>query len=160
MTQLYLIRHGEALSAIQGRVGDAGLSPLGVAQARRLRDRLAATREIAADVLIASTYLRAQQTAQIIAPALGLPLLFDETLQELRPVEAECMAVDEFRQKFAPAVTTVPFSPSVSNVSGKSPDPTVTIIPTILFSSSVSNISRKSLVPSVTIVPIRSVLRL
>ncbi|HEV2659387.1 MAG TPA: histidine phosphatase family protein, partial [Ktedonobacteraceae bacterium] len=49
MTQLYLIRHGEALSAIKGFVGDGGLSPLGVQQAEQLRDRLLATKEIAAD---------------------------------------------------------------------------------------------------------------
>jgi len=33
MTQLYLIRHGEAMSAIHGFIGDGGLSPLGVVQA-------------------------------------------------------------------------------------------------------------------------------
>ncbi|WP_198925277.1 histidine phosphatase family protein [Dictyobacter vulcani] len=56
MTHLYLIRHGEAMSAVERFVGDGGLSPLGILQAQRLRDRLAATKEIAADVLIASTF--------------------------------------------------------------------------------------------------------
>ena len=112
MTQLYLIRHGETLSAIQGRIGDAGLSPLGITQAKRLRDRLAATREIQADVLIASTFVRAQQTAQILAPALGLPIMLDDTIQELRPGEAEGMPVDEFRKKFGePDFEAQPFRP-------------------------------------------------
>ncbi len=100
MTQLYLIRHGEAMSAIEGFVGDGGLSPLGVTQAERLRDRLAATREIRADVLISSTLPRARQTAQIIAPALDLPLLLDDDIQEFRPGEAEGMTVEEFRATF------------------------------------------------------------
>jgi 2,3-bisphosphoglycerate-dependent phosphoglycerate mutase len=99
MTNLYLIRHGEAMSAIHGFIGDGGLSPLGVQQAQRLRDRLGATREIAADVLIASTLARARQTAEIIAPALGLPLILDDSIQELRPGEAEGMDEKTFREK-------------------------------------------------------------
>jgi probable phosphoglycerate mutase len=100
MTHLYLIRHGETMGAVKGFVGDGGLSPLGIIQAQRLRDRLAATREIAADVLISSTFPRAMQTAQIIAPALGLPLLLDDELQELRPGEADGMPVEAFKKTF------------------------------------------------------------
>jgi 2,3-bisphosphoglycerate-dependent phosphoglycerate mutase len=100
MTQLYLIRHAEAMAAIKGFIGDGGLSPLGVTQAGRLRDRLAATKEIKADVLIASTLPRAHQTAEIIAPALGLPLILDDTIQELRPGEADGMAVKTFRKTY------------------------------------------------------------
>ncbi|HEY6541791.1 MAG TPA: histidine phosphatase family protein [Ktedonobacteraceae bacterium] len=98
MTQLYLIRHAEAMAAIKGFIGDGGLSPLGVTQAGRLRDRLAATKEIEADVLIASSFPRAQQTAEIIAPALGLSPLPDDTIQELRPGEADGMAVETYRK--------------------------------------------------------------
>lgn len=90
MTRLYLIRHGQAHSNVQpiatvpGPKGDAGLTPLGVRQAERLRDRLAATGEIAADVLIASTLPRAMQTAAIIAPALGgLPIIPDDDVREI-----------------------------------------------------------------------------
>jgi 2,3-bisphosphoglycerate-dependent phosphoglycerate mutase len=100
MTNLYLIRHGEAMSAIHGYIGDGGLSPLGVVQAERLRDRLAATREIAADVLIASTFARARQTAQIIAPALALPLILDESIQEMRPGAAEGMTGKALQEQF------------------------------------------------------------
>src|SRR5215471_17549046 len=100
MTQLYLIRHGEAMNAVKGLVGDGGLSPLGVLQAQRLRDRLAATKEIAADVLIASSFPRAVETAQIIAPALGLRLNLDDEIQELRPGEAENMPLETFREVF------------------------------------------------------------
>ena len=100
MTDLYLIRHGEALGAVHNIIGDTALSPLGILQAECLRDRLAATGEIAADVLISSTFKRAHQTADIIAPALGLPILFDAEVQELRDGESEGMHEEEYRAKF------------------------------------------------------------
>jgi len=88
------------MSAVQGFVGDSELSPLGKTQAERLRDRLAATGEINADVFISSTLLRARQTAEIIAPALGLPIVFDDGVQERRVGEAQGMHMDEFRAKY------------------------------------------------------------
>ncbi len=100
MTDLYLIRHGEALGAVLDIIGDTALSPLGILQAERLRDRLAATGEIAANVLISSTFKRAQQTAEIIAPALALPIVFDDEVQELRDGVAEGMQVEEYRAKY------------------------------------------------------------
>jgi probable phosphoglycerate mutase len=100
MTNLYLIRHGEALGAVHHIIGDTALSPLGILQAERLRDRIAATGEIAADVLISSTFKRARQTAEIIAPALGVPILFDDEVQELRDGVGGGIHVDEYRAKF------------------------------------------------------------
>ena len=101
MTHLYLIRHGEATTQMGESLHDYGLTPIGVRQVERLRDRLAATGEIAPDVFIASTLPRARQTAQIIAPAFKeMPILFDDEVQELHPGEAENMTVAEFREKF------------------------------------------------------------
>ena len=101
MTHLYIIRHGQAISAVQRRVGNTGLSPLGIVQAERLRDRLAATGEIAADVLIASTLLRARHTAEIIAPAFALPIIFDSQIEEWRdPEEAEGQSEEKYGAKF------------------------------------------------------------
>src|SRR5438270_5346848 len=102
MTHLYLIRHGQALSAVQKTIGNTELSPLGIKQAEHLRDRLAATGEIAADVLIASTMLRAKETAEIIAPALNLPIIFDDEVQEWRDAEDEDISVEEYKAKFDP----------------------------------------------------------
>lgn len=106
MTHLYLIRHGEAVANVQpivaGMRGDAGLTARGVQQAERLRDRLRQTGEIAADVLIASNLPRARQTAEIIQPALGLPILFDEEVQELRPGEADGLSNAEARARYGP----------------------------------------------------------
>ncbi len=112
MTNLYLIRHGQATTQVSDILRDEGLTPLGIAQAERLRDRIAATGEIAADVLIASTLPRARQTAEIIAPALARPILFDDEVQELRIGDAEGMHVDEFRAKFGGYnVEEFPFKP-------------------------------------------------
>src|SRR5260221_11803277 len=97
MTDLFLIRHGEALGAIHNLIGDTRLSPLGVTQAEHLRDRLAATGERAADVLISSTFIRARQTAEIIAPALRLPIVFDDEVQELRDGAAAGMPIDAYK---------------------------------------------------------------
>lgn len=79
---------------------DLGLSDLGREQAVRLRDRLAATGEIDADVLIASTLPRAKETAAIIAPALGLNVVFDDDLQEMRCGEGEGLTYTEFVHRF------------------------------------------------------------
>jgi probable phosphoglycerate mutase len=83
MTHLYLIRHGNSLSAVEGKLVDHGLSPVGVRQVELLRDRLT-TGEIKADVLVASTLPRAKHTAEIIAPALDLPIQFDTNFEEWR----------------------------------------------------------------------------
>jgi 2,3-bisphosphoglycerate-dependent phosphoglycerate mutase len=104
VTNLHLIRHGEAevnvRRVVGGRRGDTGLTPRGVLQAERLRDRLAATGEICADVLLTSPLPRARQTAEILAPALGLPLVLDDDLQELDPGEADGLPFEEALQRF------------------------------------------------------------
>jgi probable phosphoglycerate mutase len=79
---------------------DRGLNELGVLQAQRLRDRLAATGEINADALIASTLPRAMQTAQIIAPALGLEVIPDDAVQELSVGEADGLSVKEYIERY------------------------------------------------------------
>ena len=100
MTDLYLIRHGEALGAVLDIIGDTALSPLGILQAERLRDRLAGTGELAADVLISSTFKRARQTTEIIAPALQLPIVLDDEVQELRDGVSEGMHEEEYKAKY------------------------------------------------------------
>lgn len=116
MTHLYMIRHGEADSNVRrvaaGPKGDLGLTNLGRRQAERLRDRLAATGEIAADVLIASTLERAAETARIIAPALGLPIEWDDEVQELRVGEADGMLWDDAVARFGmPSFRREPYRP-------------------------------------------------
>lgn len=116
MTHIYMIRHGEAVVNVEpivgGMRGDVGLTPRGVAQAERLRDRLAATGEIAADVLIASSLPRARQTAEIIAPALKLQPIFDDEVQEMRVGEADGLSLQEMWERFGmPNLRADPFRP-------------------------------------------------
>ena len=83
MTDLYVIRHAQAVEgATQAPTPEAPLAPLGIIQAERLRERLAATHEIKADVLIASPLRRTRETAEIIAPALGLSVTLDADFRE------------------------------------------------------------------------------
>lgn len=86
MTHLYLIRHGENIDGQleNGKYGDLGLSPEGIRQSERLRDRLAQSGEIKADVLISSPERRAHETAKIIAPALNQPILLADDVVEWR----------------------------------------------------------------------------
>lgn len=102
-TNLYLIRHGEAVSNVEpiigGDKGCRGLTERGLAQAAALARRLERG-EITADALYASDLPRARQTAEAVAGALRLPITFDPELQELRPGEADGMHVDEARARF------------------------------------------------------------
>ena len=86
MSNIYLIRHAQHVEdfALEGQFYGPPLAPIGITQAEHLRDHLAATHEIQADVLISSSLLRAGATAEIIAPALGLPVMVDEDFQEFR----------------------------------------------------------------------------
>ena len=100
MTHLYLVRHGEATTQVSNLLLDEGLTSLGIIQAEHLRDRLAATREIIPDVLIASTLPRARQTAEIIAPALNQSISLDDEMQELREGKATGMKLEQAQMKY------------------------------------------------------------
>ncbi|KWK24249.1 phosphoglycerate mutase [Burkholderia stagnalis] len=86
-TQILFIRHGETawnrIKRIQGHI-DIPLADTGLAQAQRLAARLAReTRDGAGiDAIYSSDLMRAQQTAQPAADALGLPLVLREGLRE------------------------------------------------------------------------------
>jgi probable phosphoglycerate mutase len=82
MTRLYLIRHGQYIEKEGEWISDPGLSPEGETQATRLRDRLTASMEIPADVVITSTMKRAKETVAILAPAFKQPVLHNEALCE------------------------------------------------------------------------------
>jgi probable phosphoglycerate mutase len=96
-TRVVLVRHGESDVTVRRVIGGprtcSGLSELGVRQAERLRDRLVRTGEIDATVLVSSAYPRARETAEILAPALDLPVLVDERFGEHDP-GPECDGLD------------------------------------------------------------------
>jgi len=105
-TRLVLIRHGESNVTVNRVIGGhrscSGLSDLGRQQADRLRERLATTGELSADVLIASNYPRAIETAEAIAPAFaGLSMVIDEGFGEHDPgPEIDGMTFDAYVERF------------------------------------------------------------
>jgi probable phosphoglycerate mutase len=74
--RLILVRHGDAYAGFQGVIGGprgcTGLTDLGREQAAALRDYLAESGRVRADVLLSSVIPRAIETAEIIAPGLGI----------------------------------------------------------------------------------------
>ncbi|MCU1359202.1 MAG: hypothetical protein JWN99_491, partial [Ilumatobacteraceae bacterium] len=64
VTRLIYVRHGESNTTVARVIGGhrtcSGLSPLGVQQAERLRDRWIERPEFAPDVIIASHFQRAR----------------------------------------------------------------------------------------------------
>src|SRR5690348_11644318 len=101
MTHLYLIRHADYVyDVVDGQYPrrDQGLSPTGIQQAERLRDRLASSGEIKPDVLIASTELGATETAQIIAPALNMLITPDPEVIEWRSEDGSLTDEEFMRQ--------------------------------------------------------------
>ena len=84
LTELWLIRHGESRENRDGRFldnSDVPLSPFGIAQAKRLSQRLQA-QEFAA--VYSSDMRRAVETAERLCDSLNLPL---EQIPDLREVE-------------------------------------------------------------------------
>ncbi|HEX6290648.1 MAG TPA: histidine phosphatase family protein [Herpetosiphonaceae bacterium] len=114
MTNLYIIRHGEAVcnvgNIVGGRNGCQGLTPRGHEQAARLQARLARG-EIRADVLYASPLRRARETAQAAAAGLDVPIRWDEEFEEIRPGEADGMTYDEARERFNTAGRDIVYQP-------------------------------------------------
>ncbi|HEX6483264.1 MAG TPA: histidine phosphatase family protein [Ktedonobacteraceae bacterium] len=114
MTHLYVIRHAQPDGRKPEIIGlsppDSGLSPLGVSQAQRLRDRLATTNDLHVDVLVSSPMLRAKETAEVLAPALGVPVLIDERVQGIRLGACEGLTWDEIGARFGhPETENEPF---------------------------------------------------
>lgn len=126
-TDLYLIRHGEAVANVEpiigGMRGDAGLTDRGRRQAELLEERLR-TEGWKVDQLYASTLPRALETAEYVTRGLQQTAHRDEELQELRPGEADGLHVDEWRARYpglesGPAVSPFqPFAPGGENWAG------------------------------------------
>jgi probable phosphoglycerate mutase len=79
--RLFLVRHGEAT----GDAADSGLSPLGVAQSRRLGERL---RDEGAVEVRHGPRRRAVQTAAILGELGRMPVVADPVLDDRTPVPA------------------------------------------------------------------------
>jgi phosphohistidine phosphatase len=81
--QLHLLRHADAgdPAAWTGDDADRPLSPKGVAQSERLGEFLASV-GFRPDAIISSPKLRARQTADLVANALGATVTVDDRLAE------------------------------------------------------------------------------
>ena len=96
------MRHGEA-HVNSGRddglihvVDEDGLTEMGIEQAARLRDRIAKQTDVRPDVVIASTFRRASQTAEIASESLRVPIVHNDAVQEWRiGPDAEGVTFDE-----------------------------------------------------------------
>ncbi len=99
VTELYLIRHGEAVSNVEPLIAgvhtDQGLTERGRQQAALLEERLRAER-LVADVLYVSTLRRALDTGEYVARALQLPAQKTDDLHELRPGDADGLTIEEW----------------------------------------------------------------
>jgi probable phosphoglycerate mutase len=103
--RLILVRHGDAHAGFHGPIagptGCAGLTPLGRRQAEALREHLAASGRVRADVLLASVLPRAIETAGIIAPGLGLELAGQDCdLCEFHTGEADGVDWAEYNARY------------------------------------------------------------
>jgi broad specificity phosphatase PhoE len=99
--RLVLVRHADAHAGFHGVIGGergcGGLTDLGRRQADALRAHLAESRRLQPDVLVTSVLPRAIETAQIIAPALGLGIAGHECdLCEVHPGEADGLTWAEY----------------------------------------------------------------
>jgi len=100
LTSIYLIRHGDYDELVDGKpVENPGLSAKGIRQVELLRDRLAGAGEIKADAIISSPARRASETAEILAPALGVPVVLNADLEEWR-CDRGALSPEEFTARW------------------------------------------------------------
>jgi len=93
MTQLFIIRHGSYIRSNEPPY-DLGLSPEGVLQAEKLKERLVKDK-LSFDVLISSTLPRTKQTAEIISSVLNLNVEVESDLEEWRNQGENAITQDE-----------------------------------------------------------------
>jgi len=97
VTVFHLLRHGEptVFGRINGRLPGVGLSPRGRAEIAAVAARLA---EEKIEALYASPLQRTQETAEILAARLGLPVQYREDVIEIDYGEWTGLTFDEIRQ--------------------------------------------------------------
>jgi probable phosphoglycerate mutase len=106
VTRLVYVRHGESNSTVSRSIGGprtcSGLSPLGVQQAERLRDRWRSAPEFVPDLVLSSQFPRARQTAEIIAEAFdGVEVREEAGFGEHDPGEdCDGMTYDDFVERY------------------------------------------------------------
>ena len=98
--QIFLVRHGETElnSALRywGR-SDVKLSPLGLSQAERVRDRLACEK---IDAIYSSSMIRARTTAEIISSGHRVPITECQEICEVDFGKLEGLTFEEIEQQY------------------------------------------------------------
>lgn len=99
--KIYLIRHGQTTGDVEDRYGgdyDDHLSSLGISQSQDLAKKLEG-RNI--EIIFSSSLLRAQETAQIVADVLAVPLKIIADLRERNTYGILTgMIISEAREKY------------------------------------------------------------
>ena len=106
------LRHGESIGNAESRwqgQSDYALTEKGRAQARALAERWKAE-SMKFDLIIASPLVRARETAEIVASAVGAKLEFDPVLLERHIGEIEGLTAEEVRKRPHPPYIT-PYDP-------------------------------------------------
>jgi len=106
------LRHGESIGNAESRwqgQSDYALTEKGRAQARALAERWKAE-SMKFDLIIASPLVRAKETAEIVATAIGAKLEFDPVLLERHIGEIEGLTAEEVRKRPQPPYIT-PYDP-------------------------------------------------
>jgi probable phosphoglycerate mutase len=117
--RLLLVRHGYSEHVRRDLIADvegcAGLAPHGLDQARRLAARFASSGRADDAKLFSSPVPRARQTADVLAPVLGAPVIDMADLRELVPGAADGLSRAEYAEKYGQfdpmSEPTRPFSP-------------------------------------------------
>jgi 2,3-bisphosphoglycerate-dependent phosphoglycerate mutase len=102
---VFLFRHGETDWNREGRLQghtDVPLNATGIDQARLLGETLRPHR---LETVVSSDLARALATAQIVADALGIPLMTDRGLRETNVGAAEGLLWAEAKSRFGAALT-------------------------------------------------------
>lgn len=104
-TRVVLIRHAQSENMVKGTVGgpvgDTGLTDLGRAQARALRDRLF-RKPLRVEGIFSSPLRRALETVEIVRPALGdLEVVAHDGLGYHWPEHSDGLTWEEHRRRFA-----------------------------------------------------------
>lgn len=100
MTEIYIVRHCEALGNAQQRFQghiDSDISEKGALQLEYLAERF---RDISLDAIYSSPLIRAVKTAQAINKYHGLPIQIDEDIIEINVGDLEGITRAEFAEKY------------------------------------------------------------
>ena len=101
MTRLILIRHGQSEANLTRRFAgnyNAPLTELGVRQAKKSAEYVAAHYDVSK--VYASDLLRAFATGQAVADLLGVEIIPDERLREIRAGEWEGMEISRIAEEY------------------------------------------------------------